>query len=107
MIALYELRQLKDGGLTFRKDAEAIVKLIEAEGDYRVDKTIKDFVGMAIVGEALETFVDSEGASVTISICCDNKTHPARIQFLGLEPEVLEQKQKLEGKLNERGYRLK
>ena len=107
MISLYELTTKQGAGLTFRKDAEEIVKLLESDGDYRADKAIEDFVGMAIVGEALKTFVDSKGANVTISICCDNRTYPARIQFLGIEPEVLEQKQKLEGKLNDRGYRLR
>ena len=107
MIAIYELVQRKDNMPTFRKDAEAIVKLMEADGDYRVDKTVKDFTGGAIVGEALETFVDDENCKVTISICCDSKTYPARIQFLGIEPELLEQKKKLEGKLNNRGYRLR
>lgn len=105
MISIYEVRG--DGmNLTLRRDAEAIVELMRGDKDYETSKIVQDFSG-AVVGRTLGTFNDSNGARAIIDVCCDEKGYPARVQFVGIESDVLEEKKKLEDKLKNRGYRLR
>jgi hypothetical protein len=105
MIAIYELRGKYETIQTNEIDAQKVTQLMKDDKDYINDDNLKQFGGSVMDCEYTGIFTDSKCKTV-ISVCNDRKGHPARIQFAGLEGEVLSIKNILTEKLNKEGYRL-